>query len=497
MSISSNSFKDHNSDDRDNEAVLRILPHEGQGSERPTLPPKSTLRIHTLAEGSDNLSVATRLTSRQSELYSSTSMNMHAEILANMPILIGERVDDISEKDSFWNDVLLESGFQYFSQHEAEKIENALSAGIPAGVRAVYYLKVMQISAIMDPTMYNGFLKKAKLAHWEGSQIEWETYSEALRESLQVFHYCVLEILKPSSLENNHRTFRFIASVALRLTEIPELSKPEILAILIKFHALLNSLSKEEFCYKASRSLEDITSKLFGHIVKQGIDLSEFFKKVLLGTLVTDLSKEISNRIMDLLVLEGFDYLHRVIIALFQQEEKSIFALNGDALYEHVFSAEFTGNIQLGTLERALLVSPALVKYENEFSLLSVNAISGNECELANLKELHEDLQTQLHDMKRKTQLLSKTEAEIVEQSNELKAELKGAQLEKYALASQANKLRARYAQLTMNENLTNLVNANKEISAENKDLESRIALLEKDISAKSVKLKKKGVNKT
>lgn len=476
----------------DNGPASPVLPHNEEAPEAPPLPPKPTLRIHTMMESSANTSVAKKLAIRQNELYCSTSMNMHADILANTPILVEERVGKIPEDESFWLGVLLNYGPQYFSIHDAEKIETAIVAGIPPEVRPVYYLKVMQISAGMDSTMYNGILKKAKLSEWEGSQIEWETFSENLRETLQVFHFCMVEIIKPATLENNHRTLKFIASVAQHLTEIPSLSKPEGLAILLKMYALLNGLSKDEFCYKANRSLEDNVSEAFVHIVKQGIDLSALFKNVLLGVLATNISGDVLLCILDFIVLEGFDFLHRLMTALFQQEEKAIMDLNADSLYDYIFSPAFVEKIQLSTLDSALLVSPAFIKYENEFNLMSVNAISGNDCELANLKEAYEDLQIHLQDMKQKTESLSRTEAEIAGQLKEFTAELERAQAERDALSVQAEELRAKYAQLTMNENLSNLVNANKDISSGNSELEEQIANLEKQIETKNAKLKKK-----
>lgn len=492
MTAGPNSPTESNTTTSDNGPTSPVLPHNEEAPEAPPVPPKPTLRIHTLIGSSPNISVATRLVARQNELYCSTSMNMHADILANTPILVEERVGKIAADESFWRGVVLGYGPHYFSEHESEKIEAAIITGVPAEVRPVYYLKVMQISARMDSTMYNGILKKAKLAHWEGPQIEWDSFSENLRETLQVFHFCMLEIAKSNPVENNHRTLKFIASVARHLTDIPDLSKPEILALLLKVHALLNGLSKEEFCYKASRSLEDNVPDVFVHIVKQGIDLSAFFKNVLLGLLATSINDDVLLRVMDFLVLEGFDFLHRVITALFQQNEASILALDATPLYDYIFSPEFVELIQLSTLEMGLLVAPAFVKYENEFNLLSVNAISGNDCELANLKEAHEDLQTHLQDLKQKTESLSKTEAEIAGQLKDFKAELERAQQERDALNVQADELRAKYAQLTMNENLTNLVNANKDISAENTQLELQIVDLEKKIQTKSAKLKKK-----
>lgn len=487
-----NSPAEHNTSPFAGDSAPPVLPHSKEAPEAPSVPPKPTLRIHTLLESSAHASIVKKLAIRQDELYCSISMNMHADILANTPIQVDERMGKISNDESFWLGILREYKPQFFSVQETEKIESAIVAGMPAEVRPVYYLKVMRISASMDTTMYNGILKKAKLAHWEDSQIELESFSENLRETLQVFYFCILEIVKPATLESSHRTLKFIASVATHLAEIPALSKPEGLAILLKMYTLLNGLSKDEFCYKASRSLEETVPEVFAHIVKQGIDLYPFFKNVLLGLLATNVSGDVLIRILDFLVLEGFDFLHLLMTALFQQEGSTILGVNDDSLYDFIFATEFVEKIQLSTLESAHLVSPAFVKYENEFNLMNVNAISGNNSELANLKEANEDLKLHLQDMEQKTETLSKTEAEITAQLKEFKTELERAEAERDALNAQADKLRTKYAQLTMNENLLNLVNANKDISSGNTELEEQIAHLEKQIETKSAKLKKK-----
>lgn len=165
--------------------------------------------------------------------------------------------------------------------------------------------------------------------------------------------------------------------------------------------------------------------------------------------------------------------------------------LNGNELYSYIYSNEFLSDLHLATLEAALKIAPSFVKYENEYHLMSVNAISGNDSELTNLKETNEDLLLHLKDLKLKTESLSKTEAEIVTQLTEYTEKLKEAQEEKERLSKEEEELRAKYAQLTMNENLTNLVNANKDISNENAELEAQIAELEKQIATKSAKLKK------
>ncbi|OVF08028.1 putative GTPase-activating protein [Clavispora lusitaniae] len=457
----------------------------------PNVPPKLPPRSNSASTKDSGDSVGKKLALRQNELYAWNSMNMHADILANTPIQLKERIEKLSSSEEFWARLLENYGPQYITDKIVEEIEQAVIAGVPSEVRPLLYLKIMQIRAHMDSTMYNGIFKKAKLAQWETTQPETEAYSEGLKEIMQVFQYCISEIAVPNTPDSSHRALKIVERVAHFLVELPELSNPEVLAILFKVDALFNNLSKEEFCYKASRSLEDNTPKTFLHIVKQGIDLSSLFRNFLLSVIGPDMDEDFSIRVLDFVVFEGFDFLHRILTAVFEQKEKQILDLNGNELYSYIYSNEFLSDLHLATLEAALKIAPSFVKYENEYHLMSVNAISGNDSELTNLKETNEDLSLHLKDLKSKTESLSKTEAEIVTQLTEYTEKLKEAQEEKERLSKEEDELRAKYAQLTMNENLTNLVNANKDISNENAELEAQIAELEKQIATKSAKLKK------
>lgn len=482
--------------DNSNEIAPLESPNSARPQTPPDLPPKNgppvppkdgpttSKQIYTL----DSLT-ATVLALRQTELYGTSGMNMYGDIFASSQIDLLSRLEK-AQSDLQWDAIIRDYSDEFIRRNRMPDVEKAILAGIPDSLRPLVYLKTMRIRNQMEESTYQSVIKKAKLSDWESTSLRVSSLPEELQEFAQVHEYCIREVVS-SPQEPDLTTKRFVLGILPLVAGLPDLSKPEKLALLFKFGAFINRASKDEFNYKSSRALEDLLSEVFLHITKQGVDLTQLFKSVLLETFLSEVDRGVLLKLLDFIVFEGIDFLVRVTSALFEQNKDKLLKLNNNELAEFVLSKKFLATLSTETLQAATTVELKLIKYENEFHLMSANAISGNDNELSNLKDANEDLLLRISDQKQKIESLKQTQAEILSQSDEVSQKLQQAQLEKEKLSMLAEELHAKYANLTMKENLNNTIKANNDISSGNADLEVQIAELEKKVALKKAKLEK------
>lgn len=426
---------------------------------------------------------------RQSELYSFPGMNMHADVFSSTPVNLSSRIENCGA-GSIWPAIVADYSDEFIRQGRVPEVEEEILVGIPGQLRPLVYLKTLQVKSNMDTTSYSSLLKKAKISALKehAALIQSLGLPDELKEIMQVFDFCIREVVVDKSEEL--LPSNFVIGISPLVAGLAELSKPEILALLFKFNALFARLFKDEFFYKASRTLEDVVSEVFVHISKQGIDLTTFYKSVLFSLFVSVEDTEVLMRILDFVVFEGFDYYHRLIGAAFKENQEKLLGIDGDELNEFICS-ELLGSISQKTLTLSVGIEPSFIKYENEFHLMNANQMSGNHQELSNLKEANDDLVLKISELKQKTESLTKTQTEILGQGDEYSQKLQAAQEKKSELTGVAHTLQERYAHLTMKENLSNTIKANKDISRGNAELESQIAELQKQVAKRKAQLDK------
>lgn len=455
----------------------RVTPEKPAKSNKPVLAP-----IHTT-----NTSTATLLASRQSEFYGSQGMAMHAESFANTTADLTPKIEQYTGDDRFWPGLARDYSDEFIRSNQTREVERRVLHGMPDEIRAAVYMKTMQVKALMDSASYSSLGKRAKMASFEAGK-ELDAFGPELAELMQIFELCVAENASVA-LELSRRIPGFIVGVAPLVRALEGVEDAEALALLLKFSALYTRLIKEEFSYKASRALEDVAHAQFVHITKQGIDLNRLVLRVLNDTFLLGESETLV-RALDLVVFEGFDFLIRVLCAKMQREKDAILALHGDELAKYILSDEFLA-VSQETLADSTRVELPLVKYENEFHLMYANNVSGNDNELTNLKETNHDLALRISDLTKKLEGLRKTHNEILIQSEEYTTKLDKAKLEREQLTQQRRELEEKYARLTMQENLSNTIKANKDISKMNAELELQISEMQAKVEKNRAKLSK------
>lgn len=429
---------------------------------------------------------ATILFIRQTELLGSPGMNMHTDVFSSVSVLLKSRVD--TSDPSIWPGITEDTNNDYIRSGKVKTVESAILDGIPKQLRGVVYLKTAQVKTHIDKTSYTSLAKRAKLSLLNEDQalLDSENVSEDLKELLLVFTFCAREVLSDAS--NELVPTNFILRIAPVVAAIPGLSKQEILALLFKFNSLNSRLHRDEFYYKLSRTLEELVPECFKHISHQGIDLTEVYKSLLHNIFDVLQDQELLAKIFDFWLFEGYDFYHRLIGALFQEQEATIQKLSGDELSDFFFE-DLVKGLSEETVAHALQVEPLLIKFENEFHLMSANAMSGNYNELSNLKEANDDLKFKIKEMRSKIDSLKKTQDEISGQETDYTSQLREAKHRREELQHRTRELQEKYAHLTMTENLHNTIKANEDISRQNHELVEQIATLERQLAAKRIKL--------
>lgn len=416
-------------------------------------------------------------------------MNLHTEVYTSKPVDAREKLDSLDH--SIWSEIVEDATNGYVTQGRASEIEAAILEGIPAPQRAAVYLKTANVTTVIEKTSYSSIVKKARSTLSEETKglLLGTGFPEELQEILLVFSYCNKESINEEKEDSAPNLF--ILHLCAALYRIPNLTEEETLFLLFKFDKLYSRLHRDEFYYKLSRTLEDADNEVFLHIVKQGININDLCKS-LIHRLFSELAEdELLFTIADFILFEGLDYFLRLFGAIFRQEQSELQKLEGNELNEYLYSGAIIKTISKETLQISTEIEPKVVKYENEFHLMSANAISGNYDELSNLKEANDDLKFKIKDFNSKFQNLKLTQDEILQQSSDFNKRVEDALKKKEELTEQVKELQEKYANLTMRENLRNTIQANKDISRENQQLEDQIAELEKKIQAKEAKLEK------
>lgn len=454
-------------------SVLSPKVDEAEVSGPPPLPPKDTSQ-------SQRTSLADLLFQRQAEQCGAPGLNLNLDFLSGAPVDLNSKVTE--SMDPYWVKIIHDYSDRSIRLGESKHIEEAIISGIPADVKPLVYLKTLQIRSIIDENSYLGIVKRAKLAGYEGSSED--SPSDELTRTL---HYILKEVVSSNEKDVDKFGKSFATLIGNSVFKLETL-KEEKMAILLKLNALLTRISWDAFTYKASRALEDTSRDLFVHITSQGINLVNIFKHLMREFLS---QSEVSDKIADFVIFEGVDFMLRLLLAYFQVNEHLLTESAGDSLNELLHSNTVGQSLSDEFLTKATEVEFSIMKYENEFHLMHVNSISGNDNELINLKEANEDLSLQITSQKSKLDVLKNTTSELMTQQKEYSERLEKALLEKEGLSKKAEELKSRYSSLTMKENLDNTVKANKEISTINADLEAQIQVLDEKVSKLKAKLEK------
>mmetsp|Transcript_8428 Transcript_8428/g.10274 ORF Transcript_8428/g.10274 Transcript_8428/m.10274 type:complete len:525 (+) Transcript_8428:56-1630(+) len=494
----------------------------------PALPPrnpKSLASVPLTYTLSDSLSTVTII--RQLETYSSPLMNEASDLFtinsvsqdnvkSKLDTIKLNKSDNDSEEDmDFWCTYIEDYSNQLVRDKRIEELERHILNGIPDNIRSLVYLKTLQVRYKLNKETYNTLLKKANNSQTTKNQqvyIDSLAIDSNLKEVLTIFNYYTNEVITPRAAKleaiNNETANNgfesnknlppnnFVICVSKLVAAIPNLQNEEMLFLLLKFNKLFINLIKDEFFYKANRSLEDLCPELFVYITKQGINLTTFYKKALFSFFNNQiLDTGILFTLLDFIVIEGFDFIHRLLVAVFKANESYIMTLDGNELNEFLNSSKFFD--AMSRLEERVEISsvlkyePEIIKYENEFHLLHANSLNNNNNELTNLKEVNDDLIIKINELRQQLENLKNTHSEILNQGDEHYKELQEKEKEKTELTALKDELVEKYEHLSMKENVKNTTKVNKEFATRNSDLEAQISAIKKKIEEKNAKLAK------
>ncbi|KAG7663693.1 uncharacterized protein J8A68_002779 [[Candida] subhashii] len=471
---------------------------------------------------------------RQVEIYSSPQLNEVSDLFVNNTIgtdtirsridsLKGEGGDDISEDLKYWISYIEDYSNQFLrSTNGIEELEEQILKGIPSNIRYLVYLKTLQVRFKLNPKeTFSSLLARAKTANCNKDQfIENLDLDIKAKEVLMVLNYYVNELTNNnnsgqvdsiggvgaanatiiedglnetdgSSNQSNKLPFnKSLIHICKYLSSISEFSQEEMFYVLLKFNKLFLNLIKDELFYKINRTLEDELKEEFNHISFQGINLNDFYKNILFNFYDDIFELEVSLKILDFVIFEGFDFILRLIVWSFISNKDKINQLEGDDLLRFIHSKEFFTELTID-FNQVLEQEPQIIKYENEFHLIHANSLCNNTNELTNLKEVNEELIIKINELKNKINNLQITHDEILQQSDQFKDELTNANEENEILLSTKSELDKKYEHLTMKENLNNTIKANKDFQQTNKELEQQVEELKKSIELKKSKLAK------
>lgn len=444
--------------------------------------------------------MALMLIYRQGELYESLEMATPVGGLANLKmdakaklaeLLVGEENQALLEE--FWVEVAANYSNMYIRGQDLSDFELRILEGIPAKIRAVLYLKVLNVRYILDPKTYQSLLKKTRNASYEDLGLSKQCVS-AQSDVVQVFEVCAKESSSLSSHLLNEFKLQFIGGISQHLSGVTGLHTQEHLALLFKLGAIFQNEPWEEYYFKAAHGLEDQVPSVFAHLKKHQVDATCVFKNVCYNLFLNlPTEKLLSLTILDLFVFEGFDYLLRLAISLVNTKSGDILSIEeGEQLHTYLSSQEFLQGVDPETVQRSTQVDFAMIKYENAFKLANSNSCSGNDSELSNLKEANFDLQARLSETRGKIATLEQIHSQVQHDIKDYNKRLVDSTAEKEMLVAKKRDLEEKYSQLTMNENLTNTIKANHEISAANAELSAQLEELKARVEKKREKLKKR-----
>lgn len=470
----------------------------------PDLPPAANANQRISFDLNDSVSQISAV--RQWELYTSLQLNETSDLFVNNSIgqnTIRSKLNELEVEDGdtntkFWIDIVNDYTNLILLNKKINKLEEKVLAGVPLNIRYLVYLKTLLVRQKLNSReTFSSLLTKSRQLRDE--YIESLNVDSRVKEVLIVFNYYInemtnskFEIESEESLEvMQFPISRFIINVCILLGTFPDASQEDVLYLLLKFNKLYTCLNKDEFFYKVSRSLEEDLPDIFKHISVQGINLNSLFRGILVQLFSSELlDEEICLRVLDFVVFEGFDFVLRLILYMFRRNLEKIKELDGDALLEFLSCPEFVSEVQFDFKE-VLAEEPLVIQYENEFYLINANSMNNNSNELTNLKEVNDELEVKINDLRRKIDSLQATHYEISDQSEQYTKDLSEAEIENQKLLKRQAELQEKYQNLTMAENLSNTIKANQEFSQRNFELEQQIKNLQKSIEEKNAKLAK------
>lgn len=444
---------------------------------------------------------------RQFELYSLPQLNESSDLFTlnqevkfnthgNTETQVDSEDEEEVEETDFWTNILNDFHNEVIKNGKVIELELEIINGIPPHLRGAIYMKFLHIRyKFNSKESYEGLLRRARM--------HTDSYVERLvvdnKNVLKVFNYYINEISNridgtsaaavaavsghEDDIQSEIPPNTFIIHIYKILETIPGIKDEEIFFMLLKFNKLFHYLIKDEFFYKLNRSMEDLLGDVFAHVNVQGVNLINFYKKVLFnffGEMIADL-----NKLLDFVVFEGFDLILRLIVWIFHENKEKIMKLKGDPLNDFINSKEFfTPTINW---ELILIQSPQIIKYENEYHLININSLNNNE--LRNLKEVNYDLNLKVNEFKKQLTNLETIHTEILDQNESINVDLIREQSKRDELVAFKAQLESQYENLIMKENLKNTVKANLDFAIRNKEMEDSIAELRLSIEEKKSKL--------
>lgn len=419
----------------------------------------------------------------------------------NLEIILKEK-PELSEDPSveFWSNFIKSDIVELIKERQVESLFEYIARGIPCSLRALVYFKVLNLKYSLDNENYSLLLKKAESYEPEAEMkdiYDCSSLDASTKEVLRVFKYYITQITP--NVARNIPPDRFFIQLADVLSSLKYLEKGDLMSLFVRLNRIFIHLIKDEFYYKANRSLEDFASDQFNHIVRQGINLKNLYKSSLFGFFAGQITdKKILLQMLDFIIFEGFDYFHRVIVIVVNANKGRIMSLNGDDLAKFIMSSEFfnvlsckenlPGSVSLAS---ALQIKPSIIKYENEFHLLHSVSLNRNDTELRGLKEMNDELTIKIHDLNQLLDNLKSTHSEIMNQGDTFYSELQNAEKKNRDLLLEKEKLDQKYEHLTMKENLNNTIKANEEFAARNNELELQVNDLKLRVGKKKAQLAK------
>ncbi|ODV81467.1 uncharacterized protein CANTADRAFT_87457 [Suhomyces tanzawaensis NRRL Y-17324] len=460
-------------------------------------------------------SVSTISIFRQYETYSSPQMNEASDLFTLNPNgseIIRTKLGEVlvtnagDERYEFWRQVI-EDYAQFISKTRTVELELRVIEGIPDDLRELVYAKVLQIRyRFNNKESYQNLVKRARQSTSNKSQesyIDRLAVDSSLKEVLKTFSFYINEIVGVSNrLEvDGSGTFAndsneklppnsFVIHVSKLLENLGGMEKQDTLFLLLKLNRLFTNLIKEEFFYKVNRSLEDLVPEAFTHTSVQGINLVTLYKSILFNFFNTKIDdSQVLLKVLDFVIIEGFDFVLRLVLWAFDKNKDKILQLKGDELNEFLNSKSFF-SLDFQWID-IINQQPQIVKYENEYHLIHANSLNNNNNELRNLREVNDDLVIKINEINHQLDNLQTTHSEILDQSESFQGQLDEALARNEQLGELKAQLQAKYEGLTMKENLKNTIKANKEFSERNRDLELQIEALKKLIEEKRLKVAK------
>ncbi|CAI5758465.1 unnamed protein product [Candida verbasci] len=399
------------------------------------------------------------------------------------------------DNETFWIKYLDDLKNDWLRKKEIDEFESEIIKGIPDNLRYLVYIKSLQIRyKLSNKSSFETLTNESKFYRQDLDAIQ--NLSPRAKSVLAVYRYFKNKNLNSKEMDiqtyNEDSTLNsLITGFCDLLSNVSELAEEDLFYFLLKIEKMYEHLNKDELHYKINRSLEVEDTKLFEHITSQGVNLFHSYNSIIINLFNNNYFDRVEIfKIFDFIILEGFDFVIKIILYLFKMNKEKLANVSGDELMEYMRSKDFLNNEF--DFQQIVQQEFQLIKFENEFYLISANSLNNNNNELMKLKEINQDLKLKIEDLNNKINNLQITHDEISVQSKDYTENLDKAKAENAELQSLKKELDLKYEQLTMKENLNNTIKANKEFSERNSELEQQINGANNSIKELKSKLAKK-----